>query len=172
MCSRQSTRICVRSKMPLCLYLLLALCWSPSIASPSFNTSSANQEPRAGRTVAISSGAVSALIAGTSLAGTSESDISKHLSSFDVSADIEIENFTKWPLVDGTAGYVRWGQIKTSVASVEPGRKEAWQVHKSPSSWTGTAGVITYKVEGLDEYLAIVWHAPTSTTSAMLLPLG
>ena len=103
------------------------------------------------------------IIAGASLAGTSASALANSLSSegYIVATVIEIENHTKWGLYDAKS-WAKWGQIRTAPSIVKPGEKEAWTTHKTNLSVVGSAGVIYYSLEGLDEVLAIAWDVPVN----------
>lgn len=153
----------------MAFYLLFVLCWSCS-AIPTWpvdvNSTTATPSPsftqnREKRAPVLSSGAAAAIIAGVSLGTTTASQLAAGLQGqgFTVGVVIEIENYTKWPLSGGQS-WTKWGYVKNTIQTIDPGTKEAWQAHKTKGTVVGSAGIISYKINGLDEYIAIVWHAP------------
>jgi hypothetical protein len=75
------------------------------------------------------------LTAGSSLAGTTSTDILQNI-THRVGLTLESNNYTKWPLVNPIA-IVNAGQIKTAPVDVHPGSREVMSMHKTDHTATG-----------------------------------
>ena len=142
------------------IWLLFLLPWPSSGASllaAEDNTTYAVNHLRVKRAAA----AIGNVIAGVSFGGQSATAIASSLDAagYTVATVIQVENHTKWKLVNGQS-WTKWGHIIGAPHSIRPGYKEVLKTHKTKGTVVGSAGVLYYKFEGLNEYLAVVWHAP------------
>lgn len=103
----------------------------------------------------------SAAIAGASLVGTSASQLARGLSlaGWGVATVIEIENRTKRRFTNPFV-WLKWGKVEDIPVTIRSGEAEAVKTHKTAHTAVGSAGKLAYHIEGLDEVLYIVWHAP------------
>ncbi|KAL3870273.1 hypothetical protein ACJMK2_038350, partial [Sinanodonta woodiana] len=115
-----------------------------------------NTSEQAGIT-AIVSAAAGAVSAGSSLTGTTLSNLMNP--NFKISCGIEVENWSKFPLIQ-PAVRIFAGALSTPPGNILPSKKEAMVARKSSDSATGTFGTVSWLVEGQARRIVLMWAAP------------
>lgn len=82
--------------------------------------------------------------------------------NYDVACTIEVHNYTKWDLEKPDI-LPNWGQVHQLPRKVDDGHKEVFTVSKTGYCFTGTSGVVKWKIDnGRKKELAIAWSVPYS----------
>ncbi|KAL3870255.1 hypothetical protein ACJMK2_038332 [Sinanodonta woodiana] len=106
---------------------------------------------------AIVSAAAGAVSAGSSLTGTTLSNLMN--TNYRINCGIEVENWTKFPLTDPVVK-IYAGALSTPPGDILPSKKEAMVARKSSDTATGTFGTVSWLVEGKARRIVLMWAAP------------
>ncbi len=100
------------------------------------------------------------LIEGPSLIGTEAAELTA-AENYSVVCTLEIQNYTKWPMVDPIV-YNHQGWLKTLPVDVLPGHREALVSHKNGWTATGIFGTVSWQMQNPDtvERVLVMWCCP------------
>ena len=102
------------------------------------------------------------LLNGAITSGASMTSLDREIkaasSSYVVSAALEIENFSQWPLISPQV-YPIDGQISYPPSPVLPGQRQAMVMHKTPYSVFGTHGTVSWELNG-EKRIIVMWSMP------------
>ncbi|KAK7462546.1 hypothetical protein BaRGS_00038402 [Batillaria attramentaria] len=107
--------------------------------------------------VAIISAASAAVSAGSSLAGTTISSLLND--GYSVGCGIEVQNWTRFPLSEAITR-INGGYLSKPPVAVLPSKKEAMVTRKTGGCATGSYGTVSWKVEGLNRRVYVMWSVP------------
>ncbi|KAH3751496.1 hypothetical protein DPMN_186056 [Dreissena polymorpha] len=104
------------------------------------------------------SAAVGAIIAGSSLAGTTIEDLAFG-TGYSVSMGMEVSNLTPYVLCSSMVT-VNSGVVTLQPRSINPNYKEAMVTRKSAYTATGTFGVVSWEIAEISRRVVVMWSVP------------
>nr|UMA83632.1 venom-related protein conoporin [Conus judaeus] len=108
----------------------------------------------------VASIASSVITAGTSLAGTTLQGLADP--NFSVTCTIQVENWTRYPLIAPRLRIANDGAATTSPVAILPGKREAFAVRKASNVRKGVYGTVSWELLGARRRFVIMWSAPYS----------
>nr|AXS67900.1 coluporin-28 [Colubraria reticulata] len=96
---------------------------------------------------------------GESLAGK-KTVLTKWEADFGVSAVIEVENWTRYALIEPKVQLSGGVMTKSTPTAISPAKREAFAVRKIMDAATGTYGTVCWKVKGEERLFVIMWSNP------------
>nr|P0DN67.1 RecName: Full=Tereporin-Ts1; AltName: Full=Actinoporin-like protein; Flags: Precursor [Terebra subulata] len=109
--------------------------------------------------VATAIGAASQIIsAGTSLASTILSGLAA--SGYRVTCAIQVENWTRYPLIYATVQINRNAAVTVSPSSILPGKREGFSVRMPNGLAEGVYGTVSWELLGIKRRFVLMWSAP------------
>ncbi|XP_070191308.1 tereporin-Ca1-like isoform X2 [Littorina saxatilis] len=119
------------------------------------NEEQAQRTPDTRPEVAIA--ADSAISRGTTLVGTSTHALMQD--GYRVTAGIEVENWTKFPLSDASAT-MKGGVLSVAPYSIMPASRQALVGRKTWGTATGSYGTVSWRIAHSNQRLVVMWSAP------------